>query len=194
MVAEQEELVTERVAPFVPIPYAELTVGVIKETAPLERRVAQSPDSVAMLTKAGFKVVVESGAGALANFPDEAYTEVGAEVVPTGKAWGSDIVLKIRPPTSSEAKQLGSRTLISLVNPRGNPDLVDQVRVPALYPPVHNWFARGCRRRVAFSRPSTVCVRCAPCAVPRAFAAREAKGHRLLARLHPTHAFSRTNL
>jgi len=126
-VAEQEELVTERAAPFAPIPYAELTVGVIKETEPLERRVAQSPDSVAMLTKAGFQVVVESGAGALANFPDEAYTEAGAEVVPTGKAWGSDIVLKIRPPTSNEATQLGSRTLISLVNPRGNPDLVDQL-------------------------------------------------------------------
>ena len=59
------------------IPYSELTVGVIKETKALERRVAQSPDSIALLIKAGFKVAVQKDAGAAALFSDEQYEEVG---------------------------------------------------------------------------------------------------------------------
>ena len=76
-------MVTERSEPFKAIPYTALSVGVIKETTKLERRVAQSPDSVAMLTKAGFNVAVEAGAGAEANFPDAAYEEAGATI----QAW-----------------------------------------------------------------------------------------------------------
>lgn len=44
-----------------PIPYTELTIGVLKETYPGENRVSQTPDSVQNLVKAGFTVVVESG-------------------------------------------------------------------------------------------------------------------------------------
>ena len=44
-----------------PIPYSDLTIGVMKETFPGENRVSQSPESVALLVKAGFDVVVESG-------------------------------------------------------------------------------------------------------------------------------------
>jgi hypothetical protein len=44
-----------------PIPYQELTVGVLRERYPGENRVSQTPDSVASLVKAGFNVVVESG-------------------------------------------------------------------------------------------------------------------------------------
>lgn len=43
------------------IPYDQLTVGVLKEDFPGENRVSQSPDSVAMLTKAGLNVLVEAG-------------------------------------------------------------------------------------------------------------------------------------
>lgn len=43
------------------IPYNELTIGVLKETYPGEKRVSQSPDSIATLVKAGFNVVVQSG-------------------------------------------------------------------------------------------------------------------------------------
>jgi hypothetical protein len=46
------------------IPYEQLTIGVMKETYPGENRVSQSPDSVAVLVKAGFNVVVQAG-GAL---------------------------------------------------------------------------------------------------------------------------------
>ena len=48
------------------IPYSDLTIGVVKETADLDDRVAQSPESAALLTKAGFKVNVEKGAGSSA--------------------------------------------------------------------------------------------------------------------------------
>lgn len=43
------------------IPYADLTIGVLKETFSGEKRVSQSPDSVASLVKSGFNVVVQSG-------------------------------------------------------------------------------------------------------------------------------------
>lgn len=44
-----------------PIPYSELTIGVVKETFPGENRVSQTPDSIRSLVKEGFTVVVESG-------------------------------------------------------------------------------------------------------------------------------------
>jgi NAD(P) transhydrogenase len=77
------------------IPYSNLTVGIPKETFPLERRVAATPDSVALLLKPGFKAVnVETGAGALSYFSDEAYRKAGATIV--DNVWSqSDIVLKV---------------------------------------------------------------------------------------------------
>ena len=44
-----------------PVPYSELTIGVLKETTDGENRVSQSPDSVRALVKAGFNVVVQKG-------------------------------------------------------------------------------------------------------------------------------------
>ena len=44
-----------------PIPYSDLTIGVLKETFPGENRVSQTPDTVALLVKAGFQVIVQSG-------------------------------------------------------------------------------------------------------------------------------------
>ena len=46
---------------FSPIPYSELTIGVLKETWKRENRVSQSPESVSSLVKAGFNVVVQEG-------------------------------------------------------------------------------------------------------------------------------------
>jgi NAD(P) transhydrogenase len=116
----------EAAAVKAPVKFADLTVGVIKETFPLERRVVQSPDSVALLTKAGFKVQVERGAGEAALFSDNAYVKAGAAIVSGAEAWKSDIVLKIRPPTAEQAALLGDRTLISLINPSANDDLLAQ--------------------------------------------------------------------
>ena len=108
------------------VPYEDLTVGITKENKPLEKRVAQSPDSVALLVKANFKVVVEKGAGATAEFADDQYEEVGATIVSSAEAWKSDIVIKINPPSSGEAKLVGDRTLISQINPSKNAALLTQ--------------------------------------------------------------------
>eukprot|EP00752_Nemacystus_decipiens_P007624 g6814.t1 len=109
------------------VPYDQLTVGVVKESTAGERRVGQSPASVRMLTKEGFRVVVESGAGTLASFTDGAYEEAGATVVKGSEAWKSDIVVKVDPPTPEEAALVEERTLISLLFPAQNGDLVKQL-------------------------------------------------------------------
>ena len=58
-------------------------IGVPKETFPGEKRVATVPEVVPKLAKLGFSVVVQAGAGAAANFDDDAYRAAGATVVPT---------------------------------------------------------------------------------------------------------------
>jgi NAD(P) transhydrogenase subunit alpha len=56
-------------------------IGVPQETASGEKRVATVPDVVEKLVKLGFSVAVQSGAGDAANFADDTYRAVGAEVV-----------------------------------------------------------------------------------------------------------------
>lgn len=77
-----------------------MRIAVPRETAPGENRVALVPDTVARLTKAGFDVQVETGAGLAAGFTDDAYREAGATVAPgaaplLGEA---DVTLKVREP------------------------------------------------------------------------------------------------
>lgn len=75
-------------------PYDQLTVGVPKETFPLEKRVAASPESVQRLVKPGFNVVIEKEAGAASYFSNADYEAVGAKIV--DDVWKeSDIVLKV---------------------------------------------------------------------------------------------------
>ncbi|MDR2453045.1 MAG: Re/Si-specific NAD(P)(+) transhydrogenase subunit alpha [Bifidobacteriaceae bacterium] len=102
-----------------------MLIGVPKESAAGERRVAASPKSVAQLVKLGYGVAVEAGAGALASFPDELYAEAGAEVVPREAAWGADIVTKIEAPTDQEIKLLRpGAVLVSLVAAPRSPELL----------------------------------------------------------------------
>ncbi|KVW85753.1 Re/Si-specific NAD(P)(+) transhydrogenase subunit alpha [Burkholderia cepacia] len=107
-----------------------LLIGVPLETANEERRVATVPDVVEKLIKLGFSVAVQSGAGTGANFSDDDYRTAGAEVVATAAdLWGrSDIVLKVRPPSSEEIALLreGS-TLVGFVWPAQNPELMQQL-------------------------------------------------------------------
>lgn len=111
-------------------PYAQLAVGVPKETFNNERRVALTPQNVALLLKKGFKrVLVERGAGALADFPDEAYEKAGAELVDAGKVWAdSDIVLKVRGPSAPEVGSMkAGQTLVSFLQPAQNKELVQKL-------------------------------------------------------------------
>jgi alanine dehydrogenase len=75
-------------------PYAKLTIGIPKETFPLERRVAATPESVARLVKPGFKVVLEADAGLASNYANADYEVAGATLVPN--VWeAADIVIKV---------------------------------------------------------------------------------------------------
>ena len=80
-----------------------MTVGVVKETLPGERRVALIPAALAPLLKAGVQVIVEPGAGAEAGFPDAAYVEKGARIAQSrAEVFASaDVVLQVRTPASN---------------------------------------------------------------------------------------------
>ena len=107
-------------------------IGVPRETFHGEKRVATVPDVVEKLVKLGFSVAVESGAGDAAHCSDEAYRAAGAEVLPDAAAlWAaSDIVLKVRPPSSDEvALMRDGGTLIGFVWPAQNPELMQQLAV-----------------------------------------------------------------
>jgi len=94
-----------------------MRVGIVRETAPGERRVALVPETVGKLSAAGFDVVVEAGAGAAASFPDEAYAEAGATV---GSPWDSDVVVAVRRPDASQLRD--GQLLIAYLDPLADPD------------------------------------------------------------------------
>jgi NAD(P) transhydrogenase subunit alpha len=79
-------------------------VGVAKEGYPGERRVALVPAVVPSLTKAGFEVAVETGAGAAAGYPDALYSEKGAKIVATrAELFGAaDIILQVLGPGAND--------------------------------------------------------------------------------------------
>ncbi len=96
-----------------------MRIGVPKETAPGERRVALVPDVVRRLTGQGHEVVVEPGAGAAAGIPDELYAEAGA-VLGAG-AWEADVVAKVAPPQPDEIGALaGDSVLVGFLAPLTN--------------------------------------------------------------------------
>ncbi|GAW12443.1 hypothetical protein ANO14919_018090 [Xylariales sp. No.14919] len=112
------------------VSYANLTVGVPRETFANERRVAISPQNVALLKKKGFgKIIVERGAGVEAGFLDEAYEKAGATIVGPGAVWGAaDIVLKVRGPNLAEIDRLKENaTIISFLQPAQNRDVVERL-------------------------------------------------------------------
>lgn len=107
-----------------------LTIGVPREVFAGEKRVATVPEVVGKLIKLGFKVAVESGAGELANFNDDAYREAGAEVIDSAaQLWAtSDIVFKVRGPSEEEIGLLREGgTLISFIWPAQNPELMQKL-------------------------------------------------------------------
>ena len=102
-----------------------MRVGVPKEIADGEHRVALIPDGVARLE--GSTVAVEHGAGAAAGFPDSLYAETGAELVADAFD-GADVVVKVAPPTDAEVEHLQSgQVLVSFLQP-----LTDKARLDAL--------------------------------------------------------------
>ena len=73
-----------------------MKVAVVKESCAGELRVAMVPSILPSLTKAGYEVIVQRGAGTSAGYPDEAYTDKGASLVDSrDQAFEADIVLQV---------------------------------------------------------------------------------------------------
>jgi H+-translocating NAD(P) transhydrogenase subunit alpha len=102
-----------------------MRVGVPKETAEGERRVALVPEVVKRLAARDIAVIVESGAGQGALLPDELFVEAGAEV---GDPWSADVVAKVAPPTGEEIGRLRDGTvLVGFLTPLTNPEIGDSL-------------------------------------------------------------------
>ncbi|MDP6211248.1 MAG: Re/Si-specific NAD(P)(+) transhydrogenase subunit alpha [SAR324 cluster bacterium] len=114
-----------------------MIIGVLKEIHPGERRVAMAPSVVKQLClKTYHSVLLEQGAGVIANFTDDQYEDSGAEIVETAhQVWNrADVILKIRPPEENhetgehEAELLRKdAALICLLNPGRNSDLLQML-------------------------------------------------------------------
>ncbi len=105
-------------------------IGVPRETAAGEKRVATVPEVVEKLMKLGFEVAVESGAGEASNFGDEDYRAAGAKIVDgAATLWAAcDIVFKVRAPTAEEVGLMHEgQTLIGFIWPAQNPELMQQL-------------------------------------------------------------------
>jgi NAD(P) transhydrogenase subunit alpha len=109
-----------------------MKVGVAKETAPGERRVALVPEVLGKLKAAGLDILVERGAGAGAAILDGAYAEAGATVVSTDELYaGSDAILRVAKPSEAEVARLRSGQavlglLTPLIDPRTAQALADR--------------------------------------------------------------------
>ena len=98
---------------------ANARLGIPKETAAGEKRVAATADSVRKLVGLSFAVTVERGAGLASGVDDAAYEAAGATLADAAGVWGAcDVVAKVRPPSHAEAAQLREgAVLVSLLQP-----------------------------------------------------------------------------
>src|SRR3954468_5338609 len=103
-----------------------MKVGVARETAAGERRVALVPEALGRLTAAGLEVLVESGAGTGAAIPDQAFVDAGARIVSTDQLYAeSDAILRVQKPTPQEAARLRSgQVVVGLLSPLLDPQLM----------------------------------------------------------------------
>ncbi len=106
-----------------------MIVGVPKETAAGERRVALVPDSVKRLVASGLTVRVQRGAGLEAGFSDEAYESAGAELRSDDRPiWEADVVLVVqRPPAAALERFREGAVLIGMLQPLSRPELLSEL-------------------------------------------------------------------
>ncbi|MDQ5841801.1 MAG: NAD(P) transhydrogenase subunit alpha, partial [Chloroflexota bacterium] len=99
------------------------TIGVVQESAEGERRVALSPDGVQRLKKAGHEVLVETGAGGAAWFPDSEYEAAGARLVSKHELYErADAVLCVQAPAEADRALLRpGQVLVGLLQPLTDP-------------------------------------------------------------------------
>lgn len=99
---------------------AQLQIGLPKEHAMNEHRLLLTPESVQLLVAQGHEIVVETGAGTLAGFPDALYANAGATIaLGPEEVFQCAIIAKVAPPTVAEISMMrGGQTLISALQLR----------------------------------------------------------------------------
>jgi H+-translocating NAD(P) transhydrogenase subunit alpha len=100
-----------------------MKVGVAKETAPGERRVALVPETLGKLKSAGLEILVERGAGEGAAIPDQLYADAGASVISRDDLYrDADVVLRVQKPNEAEVGRVRQgQALIGLLSPLIDP-------------------------------------------------------------------------
>ena len=92
---------------------ASLVIGIPMENQNVEKRIALTPETTALLVDAGHRVLFEKGAGLTINYSDNYYAESGAEIVDSHReALQADLILKIAPPTLEEVSMMKPRSTV----------------------------------------------------------------------------------
>ena len=93
--------------------HSALTIGVPIENTRFEKRLALTPEAVAILVDEGHKVIVEAGAGSSINYSDNYYSESGAYIVDSpAEVFEASLILKISPPTLQEVRMMRPRATV----------------------------------------------------------------------------------
>jgi H+-translocating NAD(P) transhydrogenase subunit alpha len=101
-----------------------MLIGVPRETAAGETRVAMTPETAKKLKAQGHTIRVESGAGVAASVIDDAYAAAGAEIADRAAAFACALVLKVRSPSAAELAMMKSGgNLVGMLNPFDRPGL-----------------------------------------------------------------------
>jgi NAD(P) transhydrogenase subunit alpha len=106
-----------------------MKVGVARETAPGERRVALVPETLGRIQKAGAEVIVEQDAGLGSYFPDSAYVAAGATIVSTDELYRqADLVARVQKPSPAEAARLrAGQAVVGFMQPLLDPQLAAEL-------------------------------------------------------------------
>jgi NAD(P) transhydrogenase subunit alpha len=106
-----------------------MKIGLVKERAPNERRVALVPDALKALTAAGAEVLVESGAGDGAAIPDQLYADAGATIASRDDVYrDADVIVRVQKPSDSDVDSLREgQTVVGLLQPLIDPQLMGKL-------------------------------------------------------------------
>jgi len=106
-----------------------MNVGVARETAAGEHRVALVPEALGKLIAAGLEILVETGAGAGAAISDQAFSDAGATIVSTDQLYASaEVILRVQKPVAAEAARLRSgQAVVGLLQPLLDPALMQSL-------------------------------------------------------------------
>jgi len=108
-----------------------MRIGVVKEIKDRENRVALTPAGALDLVEAGHEVIVEENAGIGSGFSNDEYRKNGANIVPTERAWDTDLILKVKEPQETEYGYLHDNILFTYLHLAGVPDTLTKALIKA---------------------------------------------------------------